>query len=359
MKTTAEYKKEVEELLLLLAQEQGSDLHLSPGVFPTIRVDGRLIPLNNRAVLDQETLEGYATAMMGEGKKADFLNKKEVDFSYEVGEKARFRVNIYLTRGYFAITARYIPFTILSVEELNLPPVIKIFSKLSQGFVLIVGPNGQGKSTTMASLINLINKERVEKIVTIEDPIEYNFFSDRSIVDQREVYRDTNSFGDALRSTFRENVNVIMLGEMRDLETMSAAVSAAETGHLVFASLHTNNAAQSMERIIDSFPPNQQPQIISQLANTISGVVSQRLVPGIKGGLIPAVEVLIANSAVRNLIREGKIEQLNVVIDTSQDVGMISLNKSLADLVKRGEIAREQAEFHSLNPKELKILLEE
>lgn len=359
MKTLEDYKKEVEELLLLLAQEQGSDLHLSPGVFPTIRVDGRLIPLNSRAVLDQETLEGYAVAMMGEEKRADFLNKKEADFSYEVGEKARFRVNVYLSRGYFAITARYIPFTILSIEELNLPPIIKIFSKLSQGFVLIVGPNGQGKSTTMASLINLINKERVEKIVTIEDPIEYTFFSDRSIIDQREVYRDTNSFGDALRATFRENVNVIMLGEMRDLETMSAAVSAAETGHLVFASLHTNNAAQSVERVIDSFPPNQQPQIISQLANTISGIISQRLVPRVKGGLIPAVEVLIANSAVRNLIREGKIEQLNVVIDTSQDVGMISLNKSLADLVKKGEITGEQAEFHSLNPKELKILLQD
>lgn len=353
-----EYKKEVDELLLLLAQEQGSDLHLSPGVFPTMRVDGRLLPLNNRNVLDQETLEGYATALMGEERKGVFFKEKEVDFSYAVGEKARFRINVYLTRGFFAVTARYIPFNILSIEELRLPSVIKIFSQLSQGFVLIAGPNGQGKSTTMASLINLINKERVEKIVTIEDPIEYLFYSDRSIIDQREIFRDTNSFGDALRSTFRENVNVIMLGEMRDFETISAAVTAAETGHLVFASLHTNNAAQTIERIIDSFPPNQQPQIISQLANTVSGVISQRLIPRLKGGLIPAVEVLVANSAVRNLIREGKIEQLNVVIDTSQDAGMISLNKSLAELVKRGEIAKEQAEFHSLNPKELQILLD-
>lgn len=356
--TIEEYKKEVDELLLLLAQEQGSDLHLSPGVFPTMRVDGRLLPLNNRNVLDQETLEGYATALMGEERKAVFFKEKEVDFSYAVGEKARFRINVYLTRGFFAVTARYIPFNILSIEELRLPPVIKIFSQLSQGFVLIAGPNGQGKSTTMASLINLINKERVEKIVTIEDPIEYLFYSDRSIIDQREIFRDTNSFGDALRSTFRENVNVIMLGEMRDFETISAAVTTAETGHLVFASLHTNNAAQTIERIIDSFPPNQQPQIISQLANTVSGIISQRLIPRLKGGLIPAVEVLVANSAVRNLIREGKIEQLNVVIDTSQDAGMISLNKSLADLVKRGEIAKEQAEFHSLNPKELQILLD-
>lgn len=358
MKTVAEYKKEFDELLLIVAQEQGSDLHLSPGVFPTVRVDGRLVPLTNRIILDGETLEGYAMAVMGEENKERFQKEKEADFSYTVEEKARFRLNIYLTRGYFALTARYVPFIIRTIEELRLPPIIKMFGQLSQGFVLIVGPNGQGKSTTMAALINQINKERVEKVVTIEDPIEYLFVSDRSIIDQREVHFDTNSFNDALRSTFRENVNVIMVGEMRDYETMSAAVSAAETGHLVFASLHTNDAAQTVERIISSFPPAQQPQLISQLANTISGVVSQRLIPRIKGGLVPAAEVLIANSAVRNLIREGKIEQLDVIIDTSHDVGMISLNKSLTDLVKRGEISREQAEFHSLNPKELQMLLE-
>ena len=350
-------KKEVDELLLLLAQEQGSDLHLSPGVFPTIRVDGRLVPLSNRPILDPETLEGYATAMMGDERKAFFLKEKEADFSYSVEEKARFRTNIYFSRGNFAVTCRYVPFEIKTVEELNLPKIIKFFGQLSQGFVLIVGPNGHGKSTTMAALINMINKERVEKIVTIEDPIEYQFVSDKSIIDQREVYKDTNSFANALRAAFRENVNVVMVGELRDYETMSAAVSAAETGHLVFASLHTNNAAQTVERIIDSFPPAQQPQIISQLANTISGIISQRLIPSVKGGLVPAVEVLIANAAVRNLIRENKTEQLNVVIDTSEEVGMISMNKSLAGLVKQGQISLEQAEFFSLNPKELKMLL--
>ncbi len=357
MRDLATYKKEVEELLLLLAQEQGSDLHLSPGVFPTIRVDGRLIPLTSRQILDPETIEGYATAMIGEERKKLFLQEKESDFSYEIQEKARFRMNIYFSKGSFAITGRHIPFEIRTVEDLHLPKILKFFSQLSQGFILIVGPNGHGKSTTMAALINLINKERVEKIVTIEDPIEYLFVSDKSIIDQREVYRDTNSFAGALRAAFRENVNVLMVGELRDYETMSAAVSAAETGHLVFASLHTNNAAQTVERIIDSFPPAQQPQIISQLANTISGIVSQRLIPGIKGGLVPAVEVLIANSAVRNLIRENKTEQLNVVIDTSEESGMISMNKSLAGLVKQGEISLEQAEFYSLNPKELKMLL--
>lgn len=359
MKTISEYKKEVDELLLLVAQEQGSDLHLSPGVFPAIRVDSRLAPLNNRPILDPETLEGYALALMGEEKKERFLKEKEADFSYTIDEKARFRVNIYLTRGYFAVTARYIPFGIRTVEELRLPPVVRMFSQLSQGFVMVVGPNGQGKSTTMAAIVDLINKERVEKIVTIEDPIEYLFVADRSIIDQREVHHDTNSFGDALRASFRENVNVLMLGEMRDLETMSAAVSAAETGHLVFASLHTNNAAQTIERIIDSFPPIRQPQLISQLANTISGIISQRLIPGLRGGLVPAVEILVATPAVRSLIREGKIEQLNIIIDTSQEAGMVSLNKSLSDLVKRGEISKEQAEFHSLNPKELQVLLEE
>ena len=356
--TIEEYKKQIDELLLLLAQEQGSDLHLSPGVFPTIRVNGRLLPLTDRAILDKDTLEGYATVIMGEENKARFLQEKEFDLSYSVEEKGRFRVNIYLTRGYFAISARYIPYNIRTLDELGMPPVVRMFSQLSQGFVLVVGPNGHGKSTVMASLINEINKTRVEKIITIEHPIEYLFLSDKSIIDQREVYKDTNSFNDALRSTFRENVNVIMLGEMRDFETMSTAVTAAETGHLVFASLHTNNAAQTVERIIDSFPPVQQAQIISQLANTISGIISRRLIPGVKGELVSAVEVLVANSAVRNLIREGKLGQLNVILETSQEAGMVSLNKSLADLVRRGEISSEQAEFYSLNPKELQLLLE-
>ncbi|TSC74034.1 MAG: twitching motility protein [Parcubacteria group bacterium Gr01-1014_44] len=358
MKTSADYKIEVEELLALLAQEQGSDLHLSPGVFPTIRVNSRLIPLTSRTVLDKDTLEGYATVLMGEENKARFLEEKEADFSYILEERGRFRVNVYLTRGYFAITARYIPKNIRTIEELGLPPSVKMFSQLSQGFVLVVGPNGQGKTTVMASLINEINKERAEKIITIEHPIEYTFVPDRCIIDQREVYRDTNSFNNALRAAFRENVNVIMLGEMRDFETMSTAVSAAETGHLVFASLHTNNAAQTIERIIDSFPPAQQPQIVSQLSNSISGIISRRLIPGIQGELVSAVEVLVANAAVRNLIREGKLEQLNAVIDTSQEEGMVSLNKSLADLVRRGKISKEQAEFYSLNAKELRILLE-
>lgn len=351
-----DYKQQLNELLTITAQEGASDLHLSPGAYPTVRVSGRLVPLSQRPVLDPETTEGLVTALAGD-RIARFQSEKEMDFSYVLDGGARFRANIYQTKGFYSATCRFIPENILTIEELNLPPTVKIFSKLSQGFVLIVGPNGHGKSTTMAALIDLINQERAEKIVTIEDPIEYIFTNQKSIIDQRELYQDTLSFHKALRSTVRQNVNVIMVGEMRDYETMSAAVSAAETGHLVLASLHTNSASQTIERIIDSFPPSQQPQIIAQLASTISGIVSQRLIPGIKGDLIPAVELLIANTAVRNLIRENKFQQVNLVIETSQDIGMISLNRSLADLVRRKEISMEQAEFYSLNPKELKQLL--
>src|SRR3990167_6761045 len=357
MKDALTYKTEIDELLLLVAQEKGSDLHLSPGVYPTIRVDGRLIPVNQRPILDTDSLVGYANVLMGKESQEKFAQTKELDTSYSIGDKARFRVNIYMTKGQFAITCRFVPYTIRTIEELQLPSIVKFFTKLSQGFVLVVGPNGHGKSTTMAALIDLINHERAEKIVTIEDPIEYIFTPDKSIIDQREVYFDTFSFNKALRSTFRENVNVIMVGEMRDYETVSTTVTAAETGHLVFASLHTNNAAQSVERIIDIFPPEQQRQIISQLANTISGIISMRLIPRIKGGLIPAVEVMVATPAVRNIIRESRMQQLNLAIDTGSDSGMISLNRSLADLVHRGEISMEQAEFYSLNPVELRSLI--
>ena len=351
-----DYKELLNELLIYTAGQRASDLHLSPANFPTIRLFGRLVPLKKYSILDPETLNGIVDAVLQE-RKARFLVEKEIDFSYSVNSEARFRVNVYQTKEIPAATFRFIASKIPDIDELNMPSIIKIFSRISQGFVLIVGPNGHGKTTTMAALINLINRERSSKIVTIEDPIEYVFTPDKSIIDQRELFSDTLSFHKALRSTFRQNVDVILVGEMRDYETMSAAVTAAETGHLVFASLHTNNAAQTMERIIDSFPASQQPQIKTQLANTISGVISQRLIPSIKGGLIPAAEVMIANSAVRNLIRESKFSQLNLVIETSSDVGMVSLNKSLTELVRQKEISVEQAEFYSLNPTELKELI--
>lgn len=351
-----DYKQYATELLLTAAQQGASDLHLSPGHYPVMRVDSRLVSLTNKKILDRETLEGIVFFLLA-GRKEEFLSSREIDFAYELEQKARFRVNVYHTNGNVAATMRFIPDRIRTIEELNLPPIVKIFTKLSQGFVLVVGPNGHGKSSTMAALIDLINKERTEKIVTIEDPIEYIFTSDKSIIDQREVGDDTHSFHKALRSTFRQDINVIMVGELRDYETMSAAVTAAETGHLVFASLHTNSAAQTIERMIDTFPAAQQSQIRTQLANTISGIVSQRLVPRIKGGLIPAVEVMIATTAVRTQIRDNRLKQLDLVVETSYDMGMISLDRSLADLVRRKEITLEKAEFYSLNPSGLRSLL--
>src|SRR3989339_320566 len=348
-------KQYLDSLLRITAQNNASDLHISPGHYPTIRVDGRLITLVDQKILDSEMAKELIFALLDD-KKDRFLSEKELDFSYALGD-IRFRVNTYQTRNGYAASLRLVPNEIRTIEELELPPIIKIFSKLSQGFILVVGPTGHGKSTTLASLIDLINKERSEKIITIEDPIEYIFTPDKSVIDQREVYQDTFSFHKALRATFRENVNVIMIGELRDYETMSAAVTAAETGHLVLASIHTNSASQTIERIIDSFPSNQQPQIRAQLASTLSGVVSQRLLPRVKGGLIPAVEVMIATPAVRALIRDSRPKQLDLVIETGQDVGMISLDRSLADLVRRKEISIEKAEFYSLNPSEFKNLL--
>lgn len=352
-----DYKKFVDELLGIAAEKGSSDLHLSTGYYPTLRIDGRLAPMSEYKILDRHAVEGIAFSLLSDSHKERFLREKEIDFAYELTQKIRCRVNVYLARGNYSVVFRFIPEKIMTIEELNMPESIKVFTKISQGFVLVVGPNGHGKSTTLAAMIDLINKERAEKIITIEDPIEYIFTPEKSIIDQRELFFDTHSFGRALRSTLRENVNVIMVGEMRDYETMSAAVSAAETGHLVFASLHTNNAAQTIERIVDTFPPEQQIQIVNQLANSISGVISQRLIQRLKGGLIPAVEVMIANAAVRNLIRERRTQQLNLVIDTGAEDGMISLNKSLAELVRRREISIEQAEFYSLNPTELKSLI--
>ena len=316
-----------------------------------------MIPLSNKKILDSEVLEGLITVLLGDERKSRFVSEKEIDFSYESAQGTRFRVNVYYTQGRVAATLRLVPTQIKGVNDLNLPPIINVFSKLSQGFVLVVGPNGHGKSTTLAALVDLINKERSEKIITIEDPIEYIFTPEKSIIDQREVYQDTFSFHKALRSAFRENVNVLMVGEMRDYETMSAAVTAAETGHLVFGSLHTNSASQTIERIIDTFPPNQQTQIRNQLANTISGIISQRLIPRIKGGLIPAVEVMIATPAIRTLVRDNRPRQIDLVIETSQEVGMVSLNRSLAELVRSKEISLERAQFYSQNPSELKELI--
>ena len=342
----------------MLAAEQGaSDLHIAPGRYPTLRVDGELVQLTQRAIITPESSAGLCLALMDDEKQERFKKNKEIDFAFGFKDKVRFRTNIYLQRGYISGALRLISHKIRTLEELGLPQVLREFTRPSQGFVIISGPTGHGKSTTLAALVDEINHKRGDHIVTIEDPIEYLFVPDKAMIEQREVGSDTLSFRKALRSVFRQDADVVMLGEMRDLETISTAVTAAETGHLIFATLHTNSASQTVDRIIDSFPPEQQSQIRLQLAGALLGVVSQRLVPRVDGGLVPAVEVLIANYAVRNLIRENKLHQLDLVIETSTDKGMISLNKSLSELVRQGQISLENAEIYSLNPSELSSLL--
>lgn len=351
------YQPEVHELLEEVGKRNASDLHISVGRHPTLRIDGELIPLVKRPVITAEHAEGLVLALLSDAQKERFLKEKELDLAYSFKEKARFRVNVFFQRGYMSASLRFLPFKIRSLKELNLPSILEKFTHHSQGFFLMTGPASHGKSTTLAALVDVINHTRSDHIITIEDPIEYIFIQDRCVIDQREVGFDTEGFHRALRSSFRQDPNVIMVGEMRDLETISAALSAAETGHLVFATLHTNSAAQTVDRIIDSFPPSAQGQIKTQLAATIVGIVSQRLIPRIDGGRIPATGVMFANSAVRNLIREGKTHQIDLVIDTSADEGMISLNKSLADLVHKGEISLESAELYSLDPGGLRALI--
>ncbi|HJN62034.1 MAG TPA: PilT/PilU family type 4a pilus ATPase [Candidatus Parcubacteria bacterium] len=350
------HSTQLKQLLGLAFQEKASDLHLSVGHPPTLRITGRLVPLAKKKMLSSEDTLGLSQALMREDQRKKFLIEKEIDFSYNFENRARFRVNIFFQLGYVSIALRLVPVKIRTIEELNLPLILHEFTKPSQGFFLITGPSSHGKSTTLAALINEINHTRSNHIITIEDPIEYIFKDDRSIIDQREVYRDTNSFARALRSTFRQDPDVIMVGEMRDAETMATAITAAETGHLVFATLHTNSASQTIHRIVDSFAPEQQNQIRSQLSGSLLGVVSQRLVPRIKGGLIPVCEVMFATSAVSNLIRENKIHELPLVIETSAEKGMITLNRALADLVKKKDISLENALVYSLNPTELRNL---
>jgi twitching motility protein PilT len=306
--------------------------------------------------ISPQDAQGLAFEVMPQELKQKFLDEKEIDFSYNFENKARFRINICFQRTDISCALRLIPAKISTVEELNLPPILHEFLRYPQGFLLITGPSGQGKSTTLAALIDEINHTRAEHIITIEDPIEYIFEDDRSIIDQREVYRDTLSFARALKSTFRQDPDVIMVGEMRDPETIATAITAAETGHLVFATLHTNSASQSVHRIVDSFPAAQQGQIRAQLSGSLLGIISQRLVPRIKGGLIPACEIMVNTPAVSNLIRENKIHELPLIIETSAEIGMTSLNRYLAGLIRAREVDLEVAMNYSLSPSELRNL---
>jgi len=352
-----DYKKELNDLVETVVREGGSDLHLSAGMQPTIRVSGSLLPLVKKEKLTPEDTLGFISAMLKPEQKERFLKNHEIDFSFSHGTSVRFRCNAFFQQGSISIAFRLIPRDIKSLEELNLPPMLKSFSQKEQGFFLVVGPVGQGKSTTLASLVETINNERAEHIITIEDPIEYLFTEKKSMIEQREVGIDTDDFYIGLKYAFRQDVDVIMIGEMRDAQTISTAVTAAETGHLVLSTLHTNNAAQTIDRIIDSFPAGQQEQIRVQLAGSLTGIFSQRLIPRISGGLIPAYELLINNAAIANLIREKRTHEVNTVIETRSEEGMIDMNRSLADLVRRGEITVENAFSRSLNPKILERLL--
>lgn len=352
-----DYKKQLEELVQIVIKENGSDIHISEGRHPTVRVNGTLIPLIRQQVLSAQDTKGILDEIITPKDKAIFDQNGEVDFSYSYQNNARFRGNAFMQQGQIGIVMRLIPHNIKTIAELNLPQILETFAQKKQGFFLVVGPVGQGKTTTLASMIELINQTRSEHIITIEDPIEYVYEQKKSIIDQREVRHDTKDFNAALVSALRQDVDVILVGEMRSHETMAAAVTAAETGHLVFSTLHTNTAAQTIDRIIDSFPPGQQDQIRVQLAGSLSGIFSQRLIPRISGGMIPAYELLINNSAVSNLIRERRTHEINTMIETGLDQGMIDMNRSIADLVRRGEISVENAFMHSFNPKNLERMI--
>jgi len=351
-----DYKNKLEELILIVIQQNGSDLHLDVGSVPAIRVSGELIFLQKSPILAKEDILGILSEILGKEKLDKFLEEQEVDFSYDFRGEARLRGNAFFQKGLISIAFRLVP-KIKSLEELHLPSILKEISKKKQGFFLVVGPVGQGKSTTLSAMVNLINNEEARHIVTIEDPIEYIYTPNRAIINQREVGIDTKDFHTALKSVFREDVNVIMIGEMRAPETISIAVTAAETGHLVLSTLHTNNASQTIDRIIDSFPGEQQDQIRMELASSLLGIFSQRLVPRTTGGLIPAYELLLNNDAVSNLIREKRTKEIDVIIETGTESGMIDLNRSLVELVRAGEITIENARQFSLNPKNLERII--
>jgi len=330
---------ELEKFLFQVLETDASDLHLVAGKPPIIRVDSYLLPLQDHGILDGEKIESIVLPILTDFQKLD--KKRQVDFSYAFKDRARFRINVYYQKGTLAAAFRHIPSKIRTLEELNLPSDLANFIQHRQGLVLFVGPTGHGKSTTLAALIDIVNHTRAEHIITIEDPIEYLFTQDKSIISQREVFQDTEGFAPAIRATLREDVNVVMVGEMRDLESIATTITVAETGHLVFATLHTNDAPQSVDRIIDVFPAHQQNQIRSQLSSILVGVVSQRLLPRVGGGRVAAVEIMISNNAVRNVIREGKTYELQNIIHTSSGEGMIGLDRTLADLVRKGLIKLE------------------
>ncbi|MEK9178251.1 MAG: type IV pilus twitching motility protein PilT [Patescibacteria group bacterium] len=348
----------IEELLNLTIKNKASDLHLLVGIPPSVRIDGELHYLTNYPALTAQALEQMIFSLLKPDQKEYFLTNKELDFSFAFGGTpqgvaGRFRTNLYFQRGFPSVAFRFLQPNIRTIEELRLPKACHSFAALKQGLVLVTGPTGHGKSTTLAAIINEINLNKAAHILTIEDPIEYVYPTGKSIISQREMNIDTHSWSLSLKAALREDPDVVLVGEMRDPETISAAITIAETGHVVFSTLHTNSAAQTIDRIIDSFPPEQQPQIKVQLSATLKGVVSQRLIPQINGGRIPAVEIMMGTSAVANNIREGKTHLIDSVIQTSQEVGMMTLESSLAGWVLAGNISLETARSYALRPDDL------
>ncbi len=352
-----DYTSKFKEILELAVKQNVSDVHFSVGHNPIFRIDRKLMPLEKEKELNKDDAIAFTKVLLDEEQFDILVKEKEFEFAYQFNKKARFRVNIFFQSGAISIAMRLIPAGIRTIDELNLPSILHDFCVANSGFVLVTGPSSHGKSTTLAAMIDEINHQRAMHIVTIEDPIEYFFEDDLSIIDQREVGSDVVNFSKALRSIFRQDPDVIMLGEMRDTETISTAITAAETGHMVFSTLHTNDAAQAIHRMVDVFPPNQQEQIRAQLSGSLLGIVAQRLIPRARGGVIPACEILTATSAVSNLIRENKIHEIPMVIETSAQAGMITLNKSLSNLVRAKEISLKTAIQYSLNPMELKRLV--
>ena len=347
----------IETLLAEVIKLNASDLHIQVGLPPMVRIDGALRPLPGTAEIDEQSAHQLIFSLMDENQQQILIKDKEFDFSFSFGNMARFRVNVFHEKGNLAAALRLIPSHIQTIAELGMPPVVATFANFPRGLVLVTGPTGSGKSTTLAALIDKINSERSGHIITVEDPIEFTHISKKSVVAQREVHYDTYSFATALRSALREDPDVVLIGEMRDLETISSAITIAETGHLVFATLHTNSAAQSIDRMIDVFPAHQQSQIRSQLANILQAVVSQRLVPAIGGGRVVAAEILISNSAVRNIIREGKTHQLDAVIQTGAELGMQTMDRTLVKLIQTGAITYDEAKNHAVDMTEFNRLV--
>ncbi len=346
----------IEALLEECVNHDASDLHIQTGLPPTLRIDGTLRPMTTYPILDEKTVEALVFATLDEDQQKILIKDKEFDYSFAFGDLGRFRVNAFHERGNMAAAFRLIPNNLKTLEDLGLPGVVSTFADHPHGLVLVTGPTGSGKSTTLAALIDKINSEKAVHIITIEDPIEFTHQSKRALVAQREVHYDTFSFAAALRSILREDPDVVLIGEMRDLETIQAALTVAETGHLVFATLHTNSAAQSVDRIIDVFPAHQQSQVRAQLATVLAGICSQRLIPAIEGGRICAAEIMIATPAIRAIIREGKTHQLDMAIQTGVELGMQSMDRELAKLVKAGTVSYDVASEYAVNSTEFERL---